>query len=571
MPDALDLLRRFRDDTPGPSHDAWRRARRSIAHAASESTSSPANPTNRVLRRPRHSSPPNRPRLTLRDRGGRGLLIGAALTLCLVVATVVVVTTTDSGPRLSAPVRTSWRPARALPRSTSHITAPSGTWVLSDYLTNAGWQQSTTGPEPGYLTCPTSLTCYVTGDNASSSSGPALYNSMYVSHDGALSWSVLPVPTGLYFTTALTCATTDACAAGATDAGQPVLITTSDGGHSFTIDPLPAGVGALYSLSCPALNFCGGLAATSADPNATPIDATFLSTLNNGASFADSPLPNDDSMSLLACPAAGTCVVAGTSDAAGVNDWTAGVVASTSDDGATWSSGSFPTGFGVNYLSTLSCGDSLHCSVTGDIAIQVSQSKSCSSLSPPSVAPTTSSTTTTTTPPSPAVAAIAQRESALASQAGAIEAQHGIIECGPNTTQLISDVASSSDGGISWVPEQLPNSAPSPQLNDIACVGPSYCVATGSVEVLQRFPSGAENGGSAIVLVTRDGGESWNSVSFAVPSSVPSGVQIDAYMAVGTVQCPEVDDCVALGVSDQGSKTTPVYTSNVVAASANDA
>jgi hypothetical protein len=42
-------------------------------------------------------------------------------------------------------------------------------------------------------------------------------------------------------------------------------------------------------------------------------------------------------------------------------------------------------------------------------------------------------------------------------------------------------------------------------------------------------------------------------------------------MAVGTVQCPEVDDCVALGVSDQGSKTTPVYTSNVVAASANDA
>jgi len=81
------------------------------------------------------------------------------------------------------------------------------------------------------------------------------------------------------------------------------------------------------------------------------------------------------------------------------------------------------------------------------------------------------------------------------------------------------------------------------------------------VAVPQRFSNGGFNGGSAIVLVTNDGGTSWNGVGFALPTHVPGGVQIDAYMAVGPVQCPQPGDCIALGVSDQGSKTTPVYTS----------
>jgi hypothetical protein len=60
-------------------------------------------------------------------------------------------------------------------------------------------------------------------------------------------------------------------------------------------------------------------------------------------------------------------------------------------------------------------------------------------------------------------------------------------------------------------------------------------------------------------------------VSFAVPSHIPSGVQLDAFMDVGEVQCPQINDCVALGVSDQGSKTTPVYTGGLDAPSANGA
>ena len=64
-----------------------------------------------------------------------------------------------------------------------------------------------------------------------------------------------------------------------------------------------------------------------------------------------------------------------------------------------------------------------------------------------------------------------------------------------------------------------------------------------------------------MVLITHDGGTSWSRVTFATPAHIPHGVQIDAFLAVGDIQCPQLNACVALGASDQGSKTTPVYTS----------
>jgi hypothetical protein len=480
----------------------------------------------------------------------------ASLVLLAGVLTAVL----SGGSGLTGPVHTPWSAARALPESGTHVKAPAGSFLLADFITSEGWQQNTTGPEPGNLTCPTSLTCYVTGDNATSSSGSPTYNSFYVSNDGALSWSVLPVPAGVDFTTALACANAEGCAAGATDKGQPVFITTSDGGHSFTIDPLPSGDGTLYSLACPSTSFCAGLAATSVDPNNNPINATFLSTTTDGANFIDSPLPTGQSMTILACPTTNDCVAVGTSDALGIKDWTSGVVATTSDGGTTWTSGAFPAGFGIDYLSGLACADAEHCSVVGNIAVTVKNPPQCSTISP---RPPSSTTPSQSTPQSPAVQAIARMESLWASESNAKEATEGSVECGPGSSfeTFVSDIATTSDGGLTWTPEALPSTAPSPQLNDITCASDTYCVVTGSAAIFQQFGNDGSNGGSAIVLVTNDGGANWRSVTFAVPSSVPSGVQIDAFMAVGQIQCPQVNDCVALGVSDQGSKTTPVYTS----------
>jgi hypothetical protein len=63
-----------------------------------------------------------------------------------------------------------------------------------------------------------------------------------------------------------------------------------------------------------------------------------------------------------------------------------------------------------------------------------------------------------------------------------------------------------------------------------------------------------------MILVTKDAGAHWSRTTFAAPARVPPGMQIDAFMDIGGIQCPQVNVCVALGVLDQGSRSTPVYT-----------
>ena len=101
---------------------------------------------------------------------------------------------------------------------------------LMSYLVARGWQENTAGPEPGWLTCPSAATCYVVGDNSTSTSGPPDWNSFYASTDGAQTWSVLPVPKGITFTSALSCAAAADCAAGGLYYGhQPVYLRTANG------------------------------------------------------------------------------------------------------------------------------------------------------------------------------------------------------------------------------------------------------------------------------------------------------------------------------------------------------
>jgi hypothetical protein len=561
MTDEIELLRRFRDEMPRPSTDAWTRARSSIAAIAAEeseaSTGSLIATTRRLVgaaRRPTHWGRQSRPGMFHRPRAY--LALSTIVCMALLAGVLVAVLGGSSG--LPGPLHSKWSAARALPKSHAHLQAPKGTWSLVSYITDEGWQQNTTGPEPGHLTCPTASTCYVLGDNSTSDSGPAIMDSFYVSNDGALSWSVLPVPQGVDFTTPLACATAQSCAAGATYNGQPVYVSTSNGGHSFTIDPLPAADGTLYALDCPSLNLCAGLGAANADGNNVPVDATFVSTTTNGASFSDTPFSAGESMTSLACPTASNCVAVGTTDVQNADGSVSGISASTNNGGQNWTNGALPLGFGIaDYPSQLSCSDAEHCSVLGNIVIATTVLPECAQMSPAPSNPSPS-------PPlvqSPAVRAIAQKESLYRAQSNAAEAKAGMIDCGPDKTTIVSDIAETSDGGLSWTPEALPSSAPQPFLSSIVCASSDDCVATGTVAVLQKFASGDINGGSAIVLITHNDGTTWNSVSFAVPSNIPSGVQTDAFMAVGDVQCPQADYCVALGVSDQGSKTTPVYTS----------
>ena len=251
----------------------------------------------------------------------------------------------SGAPRLTRPVHTAWEPARPLPRgAVAGAGGPAGAWRLASYLVSAGWRENTAGPEPGSLTCPTATTCYVEGDNATSDSGPADMDTMYVSYDGAVSWNALPVPAGITFTSALSCGSAASCAAGALDHGQPVFVSTADGAHSWTIDPLPAGDGQIVQLSCPSATTCAGL--VTATPPAPPqqyfTGVKLLATTDGGRRFATSAFPAGAFMQDVSCPTTTGCVAVGVNN---IDTPTRGVALTTSDAGAHWSPGTLPAGY----------------------------------------------------------------------------------------------------------------------------------------------------------------------------------------------------------------------------------
>ena len=96
--------------------------------------------------------------------------------------------------------------------------------------------------------------------------------------------------------------------------------------------------------------------------------------------------------------------------------------------------------------------------------------------------------TTTTTPASPAVEAIADAESNIATAANQNSASTGGgYSCSPNGTTLIGDIASTVDGGHSWIPDALPANAPQPMFTGISCPSVNECWAAGSDAVPQQI------------------------------------------------------------------------------------
>jgi len=443
---------------------------------------------------------------------------------------------------------------------TSHV--QTGTWKLMDDALSGTWQQNLTGgPPPGHLSCPSASTCYaMSGQYASPTAGsPLLSESLYVSTDEGGTWTQLTMPQGFAPTSPLACGGVSDCAAGGTDGGRPVFVSTSDGGHSFAITPLSAGVGHLDTLSCPSATFCAGLAAPSEFLEIGKSDATFLSTSDGGKTFSDSPIVSGDSMQSLACSSNSHCTAVGWSDALGPNDATAGVAARTTDGGEEWSAATLPAGFGVSYLTQLSCADAQHCSVTGLISIAVQNPPQCASMPQLPLPPGTTTTTTTSIAPGAAVQRVAQAESAATASANQ-EVTNG-FSCNPSGQTLVGDIASTTDGGLSWTPDPLPGDVPEPQFSGLSCPTDNECWATGSeavpVQIGNEF-----NGGSSMVLGTANGGSTWSRVTFSVPASAPNYYG-QSYLSIGSINCPSAAVCVALGEGAQSSPSVPTYSFTV--------
>jgi len=462
---------------------------------------------------------------------------------------------------LKGPITTPWQPARPLSAAAQEGGGreQGGTWRLVDDLLRGTWQQNTSGPPPGYLSCPSVSTCYAMSGHyrSADANAPLLSESLYVSTDAGSTWSELPMPRDFAPTSPIACGGASDCTAGGTYKGQPVLVVTRDGGHSFTIEPLPNGDGSLYALSCPSVEFCAGLAATSADSNSSPIDATFLSTSNGGSTFTDFPILVGDSMQSLACVSSLDCTVVGISDAFSKSDPLSGVTGMTRDSGRSWTAGRLPAGFGT-YLSQISCADAFRCSVTGNIAIIVKNPPQCASRAQHQVPGTTTTTqATSTTVPSPSVQAVARAESRAATDANRQAADQKIFACSFSDQAVSGDIASTSDGGLTWRPDPMPADVPQPTFWGLVCPSVNECWAAGSAAIPQKVGN-ASNGGSSVLLGTTDGGSTWSKVTFSVPAGAPN-YDGQSYLSMGLISCPSSGVCVALGAAAQSAPSAPVY------------
>lgn len=432
----------------------------------------------------------------------------------------------------AGPLQALPAPATApVPGGSARAAGSPGTWRLASYLSEPpSWRRGNGGPPAGgALSCPQPGTCYFVGPaGGGSSSGPGLPLSiLYVSGDGGLSWTAIRMPGDASFTTALACPAAGDCLAGGEVAGQAVLLSSSDGGYRWSYRVLPSGDGLIGQLDCPATTSCRALAsATGSQPPAQGPAASqtwFLATDDAGARWKASSFPSgfttSAAISALSCLSASDCVVIGQGTGRGnlLGD-PPGVVLRTADGGRTWVAASLPkpmtfVQFGSGPAS-LTCAGTSSCYALGfapqryrgplavSVAPGVSLRKVCKSM--------------------PKMCASPKYE-----EEGA--------------------AAVSTDGGATWQMLVLPPRTTDPELDAISCVSAADCWIAGGAD------------GSAMILATRDGGATWTKTTFA-PGPLARGQQADSLFDAGEIACPSVSYCVAMGVADQGSYHTPVYT-----------
>lgn len=437
--------------------------------------------------------------------------------------------------------RASGGPLQALPAPATarvaagpaHPPGRPGTWRLASYLSEPlSWSRGNGGPPAGgELSCPQPGTCYVVGPaGGGSSSGPGLPLSiLYVSGDGGLSWTAIRMPGDASFTTALACPAAGDCLAGGEVAGQAVLLSSGDGGYRWSYRSLPAGDGVIGQLDCPTATSCRALASATSEVSAAgqaPGPTWFLSTDDAGARWKAYSFPmgftTSAAISALSCLSASDCVVIGQGTGRGnlMGD-PPGVVLRTGDGGHTWATASLPqpmtfVQFGSG-PAALTCAGTSSCYALGFAPQRY--------IPPPPVKLSGGGTGT--------------------SQICSSMTKSG--RCVPPKYEEEGAAAVSTDGGATWRMLALPPRTTDPELDAISCVSAAVCWIAGGQD------------GSAMILATRDGGATWAKTTFAAGPPAP-GQQADSLWDAGEISCPSVSYCVAMGVADQGSYHTPIYT-----------
>jgi hypothetical protein len=429
-------------------------------------------------------------------------------------------------PRLPAlpkgSVVTPWEPGRpaSVAAGAQRQNAKPGRLSLVSYV-GPGWA-TTQGPRGGALDCPSVSACYMTGESAPDKTadvGPSYLDAVYFSADAGASWSSLKLPAGFEFSVglSLTCGTTKDCAGAGVLGTKPALVSTNDGGHSWTVVPL-ALPGPLRSLSCAPGPVC--YATIDLLPSATkgrfiPVQE-FVRTTNGGRSWSVYALPGAIEVLTMACPSSRECIGAGVLRSTALTVQAVAFTVST-DGGRTWAVGRLSSPYSQGWPQNFSCASAKDCMAVSESAI------------------------TSFPDQAPRCPAHFTRSAMSFSSPGPGEDPVTSYQCSGMVT---GKVFTTTDGGKDW--QVLP-------LHDQKWGGYS----------LQGLPGGGGSGfgptlscSSAdgcwlvspfFVVATTNGGRSW------------SAQHLPGNRSIGSISCPEVDGCIALGLTPARGYSVAVY------------
>ena len=389
--------------------------------------------------------------------------------------------------------------------------APPGPWGLVSYVTDSSWHINPTGPlaNAGALACPTSTTCYVVSgiSDINPAHPPIPGTVLNVSENSGTSWAQYQMPVGMGLTSALSCPSGDGlhCLAGGTDDGSPALLMTPDGGAHWSEQSMPADDGSPTQLSCVSITQCTGLFTTPVNPLSFgesvnenneiylggTLSASIYSTNDGGLTWQQASFPTGDVPQSVSCTSSRCVVVAATPTQTVSGHITRGAVFSSADGGRTWQVGMLPSGFGVVWSgpSQVDCVTASTCWATGTV----------SALDP----------------------------------------------AFSTNTDLVSVVASSDDGGLTWHVHPIPPDVPQPHLYSISCPAANQCwVAGWNGSGSVTLPS------TSVILSTLDGGTTW----------MQDRLEVGSGALVGAISCPSGNVCVGLGGVNSESGRVSVFT-----------